>query len=67
VVLSAHAREGSSTLGRLVRSLLFAIEPTDGASGAIAIGVLAAVGTLAAWIPARRASRLDPVRALRYE
>jgi ABC-type antimicrobial peptide transport system permease subunit len=54
-------------LGRLVSSLLFAIEPTDGASSAIAIGVLAAVGTLAAWIPARRASRLDPLRALRYE
>ena len=54
-------------LGRVVSSLLFGIEPTDGASTSIAIAILAAAGVLAAWIPARRASKLDPLHALRYE
>ena len=54
-------------LGRIVRSLLYGVQPGDLASLGIAIGVLAAAGTLAAWIPARRASRIDPIQALRYE
>lgn len=54
-------------LGRVISSLLFGVEPTDGASTALAIAVLVAAGTLAAWLPARRASRLDPLRALRCE
>ena len=54
-------------LGRVVRSLLFGIEPTDGLSTAIAIAVLTAAGALAAWIPARRASKIDPLHALRHE
>jgi predicted permease len=54
-------------LGRIVSSLLFGIQPTDPISTGIAIAVLATAGTLAAWIPARRASRVDPLRALRYD
>ena len=54
-------------LGRIVRSLLYGVEPGDLASLGIAIGIMAAAGTLAAWIPARRASRIDPIQALRYE
>jgi predicted permease len=54
-------------LGRVISSLLFGIEPTDGLSTAIAIAVLTAAGALAAWIPARRASKIDPLHALRYE
>ena len=54
-------------LGRIVRSLLYGVQPGDLASLGIAIVVLAAAGTLAAWIPARRASRIDPIQALRYE
>jgi len=54
-------------LGRVVTSLLFGIAPTDLASIAVAVTVLASAATLAAWIPARRASRIDPIRALRYE
>ena len=54
-------------LGRVVRSLLFGISATDPASAAIAIFVLLGAGTLGAWIPARRASQVDPIRALRFE
>jgi len=54
-------------LGRVVRSLLFGISATDPASTAIAIIVLLAAGGLGAWIPARRASQVDPIRALRFE
>ena len=66
--LGIAARLGSAwLLGRVISSLLFGIEPTDGASTALAIAVLAAAGTLADWLPARRASKLDPLRALRCE
>jgi ABC-type lipoprotein release transport system permease subunit len=54
-------------LGRLVRTLLFGIEPTDVGSTAISVVVMAAVGLIAAWIPARRASRVNPTAALRYQ
>jgi predicted permease len=54
-------------LGRIVSTLLYGVQPSDLASVGIAVGVLAAAGTLAAWIPARRASRIDPIQALRYE
>ncbi|HTM31364.1 MAG TPA: ABC transporter permease [Vicinamibacterales bacterium] len=49
------------------RSLLFGLEPTDPATIAIAVAFLAAIGLLAAYLPARRASRLDPVEVLRME
>jgi ABC-type antimicrobial peptide transport system permease subunit len=52
---------------RIVRSQLYGVEPGDPLSHLIAVIVLAAAGVLAAWIPARRASRVDPIRALRYE
>ena len=50
---------------RYARSLLFGLEPWDPASFALAAGALAAVSVAAAWIPARRASRLAPTMALR--
>ena len=57
----------AAALGRIVGGLLYAVEPLDLMSAALAVGVLTAVGSVAAWIPARRASRVDPIRALRYE
>jgi ABC-type antimicrobial peptide transport system permease subunit len=54
-------------LGRVVSSLLFGVEPTDASSTAIAVAALASTSVLAAWIPARRAAKVDPLRALRYE
>jgi predicted permease len=54
-------------LGRIVGSLLYGVQPGDLASLGIAVAVLVAAGTFAAWIPARRASRIDPIQALRSE
>jgi ABC-type antimicrobial peptide transport system permease subunit len=58
---------GALALARLVRTLLYGVEPGDPASVAGAVMVIAAVAGLAAWIPARRASHIDPMAALRNE
>jgi predicted permease len=53
-------------LSRFVESQLFGIQAANLAVYAGAAGTLAAVAVLAAFVPARRASRIDPVSALRY-
>jgi predicted permease len=50
---------------RFVGPLLFRLEPRDAATYAGAVAVLVTAGLLAAWIPARRAARLDPALVLR--
>jgi ABC-type lipoprotein release transport system permease subunit len=52
---------------RAVRSLLYATAPSDPVAYGAAAGVLVVVGAFAAYIPAWRASRLDPMAALRAE
>ncbi len=52
---------------KLIASLLYGIRPHDGASIAAAMAVLGGVALLAGYIPAARASRVDPLRALHYE
>jgi ABC-type antimicrobial peptide transport system permease subunit len=52
---------------RFIASRLYGLAPTDPVAIGIAIAMLAGVALLAAWIPARRASRVDPLVALRYE
>jgi putative ABC transport system permease protein len=54
-------------LGRLIGHLLYDVDPGDPLSASIAVAVLVPVGLFAAWLPARRASKVDPIRALRYE
>jgi predicted permease len=58
---------GGIALGRLVRAELFGLAPTDPATLAAATAILAAVSLLAGYIPARRATSVDPTTALRYE
>jgi predicted permease len=52
---------------RAVASLLFHVTPTDVRVFALTAAVVAATGLMAAWIPARRAARIDPVSTLRAE
>ena len=52
---------------RLLRSLLFGLAPEDPASLLIAVVATCAVVFAASAIPARRATRVDPLVALRYE
>jgi putative ABC transport system permease protein len=54
-------------LGRAASSLLFEIGPGDPLTLAAVSALLGAVAVLAAWTPIRRATRVDPVVALRYE
>jgi predicted permease len=53
--------------GHLVTTLLYGLPPTDLISIALATGVMVLVSGVAGYIPARRASRVDPMVALHYE
>jgi ABC-type antimicrobial peptide transport system permease subunit len=52
---------------RLMSSVLFGLSQIDPVSVSLAVALLLGVGGLAAYLPARRASRVDPMTALRYE
>ena len=52
---------------RWAASLLFELKPWDPVSVTVAVALLGTVSLLAAWIPARRASRLAPTIALRAD
>ena len=58
---------GALLLRGLASPLLYGITPTDPLTLLAVSAVLLLVGALATWLPARRAARLDPVRALRWE
>jgi ABC-type antimicrobial peptide transport system permease subunit len=48
-----------------VATLLYGLEPRDPGTLAVPAGVLAAIGAIAGWLPAHRASRIDPAEVLR--
>ena len=52
---------------QVVREALYGIEPNDPVSFIAASVLMLAVATVAAWIPAQRAGRVDPMQALRHE
>jgi predicted permease len=54
-------------IGRVLKSALFRLEPFDPWTAAISFMALLAVAIFAAWVPARRAARIDPMVALREE
>jgi ABC-type antimicrobial peptide transport system permease subunit len=57
----------AALLGRALRTLLFGVSPTDPVTLIAVSAALTVVALMAGYLPARRASRINPVQALRYE
>ena len=62
-----RGRRRSMGLTRYIQSMLFGVEPIDPATMGGAVVLMMLVALIAGWIPARRASRLEPMVALRHE
>ncbi len=58
---------GAAAVTRVLQTFLFGVTPTDPIAFTIVTLLLMAVGLMAAWLPARRATRIDPCAALRAE
>jgi ABC-type antimicrobial peptide transport system permease subunit len=58
---------GGIALGRVAASMMYQVEGADPAVMSGSVLLLALVGLAAGWVPALRASRVDPMQALRYE
>ena len=54
-------------LGQLVKSMLYGLNATDPVTLLGAAGLLLTVALVAGWLPAMRASRVEPMEALRHE
>ena len=63
IALAASPRQILSSL----RGLLYGIGPTDGRTYVAVFGLLAAASLAACYLPARQATRIDPLQALRQE
>jgi predicted permease len=57
----------ATAFGRLLASMLYGVSPTDVATHAAVAVMLASVAALGAYLPARRAARIDPARAISHE
>jgi putative ABC transport system permease protein len=67
VIAVAAGAAGALALTHLLRGLVFDVSTTDPLTFAAMAALLGAVGLLACWVPARRASVIDPVDAIRHE
>jgi ABC-type antimicrobial peptide transport system permease subunit len=67
LVGKAAGLAGTVMTTRYLRSILFDLSPTDPLTIAATALVILAVAAMAGYLPARRASRIDPLIALRYE
>jgi putative ABC transport system permease protein len=67
VIGEAIGLVGALMLTRLMRGLLFGVTPNDATTFVAVIGMLSVVALLACYLPARRATKVDPLVALRYE
>ena len=57
----------SIVVSRVLRTFLFEVQPSDPATLIVVGALFVEVGLLACWVPVRRAERIDPLEALRYE
>jgi ABC-type antimicrobial peptide transport system permease subunit len=58
---------GAIAVTRLMQTLLFNVRPADPSTMVAVAAVIAAVALIACYVPARRATRVDPLTALRAE
>jgi len=58
---------GALGVSRMIRGLLFGVGPVDPVSYLAAVLLLGGTSMVACWLPAQRATRVDPMVALRYE
>jgi ABC-type antimicrobial peptide transport system permease subunit len=58
---------GSFALTRLIATMLFGVTPTDPVTFGTVSALLLGIGLVASWLPARRATRIDPISALRAD
>ncbi len=64
---SALGLAGAFAATGIIRKMLFGVNPTDPAVFAAMLGLLIACAGVASWLPARRAAKVDPMVALRFE
>ena len=64
-VLCATSAPG--VVSTAISVIMYQVDPRDLSVFATAFGVIFSIGFLASWIPARRATGVDPMTALRYE